>query len=112
MKLTKKEVQLLSFQIILHAGNARSLAMEAIKFAKAYHFEKAYVKIAEAKEALIEAHAEQTKLLQEEVNGQAIDHTLILIHAQDHLMNAMTVRDLATEMIEMYERMKKLEAKL
>ena len=31
---------------------------------------------------------------------------MLLIHAQDHLMNAITFRDLAQEMIELYERIK------
>lgn len=30
-----------------------------------------------------------------------------MVHAQDHLMNAMTVRDLAKEMISMYEEFRK-----
>lgn len=28
-----------------------------------------------------------------------------MIHAQDHLMNAMTMKDLATEIVELYEKM-------
>jgi len=30
--------------------------------------------------------------------------SLLMIHAQDHLMNAMTVKDLAAEMVELYYR--------
>ena len=36
-----------------------------------------------------------------------MDITLLMVHAQDHLMNAMTVRDLAQEMIAMYEEFRK-----
>ncbi len=35
--------------------------------------------------------------------------SLIMIHGQDHLMNAMTVQDLAEQMIEMYRIMYKIE---
>lgn len=30
--------------------------------------------------------------------------SLLMVHAQDHLMNAMTVKDLAAEMIDLYEK--------
>ena len=38
MSTTTEEMQMLSFNIILHAGNARSHAMEAIALAKEYKF--------------------------------------------------------------------------
>jgi len=30
---------------------------------------------------------------------------LLMVHAQDHLMNAITVRDLAIEFVDMYKKM-------
>ncbi len=111
MQETEEALQLLSFQIILHAGNARSFAMEAIQEAKAYHFKNAREKIESAEEEFIIAHQEQTKLLQLEAQGNKYEMTVILVHAQDHLMTAMTVKDLAVEMIEMYEKIEKVEGK-
>ena len=29
-----------------------------------------------------------------------------MIHAQDHLMNSITVKDLATEFVDLYEKMR------
>lgn len=106
---TTEELQMLSFTIILHAGNARSFAMEAISLAKEYQFEEARSKIEEADKEFNEAHHVQTKLLQEEASGNKNEVTVILVHAQDHLMTAMTVKDLANEMIDMYEKMQKIE---
>src|SRR5690625_5594431 len=80
-----QDIQLLSFQIILHAGNARSYAMEAIHEAKEYHFKEAREKIELADEEFTKAHHEQTKLLQEESKGSKHEVTVILVHAQDHL---------------------------
>lgn len=108
---TMEEIQMLSFNIILHAGNARSNAMEAISLAKEYRFGEAREKIEEADQEFAKAHHEQTTLLQQEANGIKSDITIILVHAQDHLMTAMTVKDLANEMIDMYERMQRLENK-
>ncbi len=63
-------------------------------------------KIKLANEALIEAHHSQTGLLSQEARGEKVEVSMLLIHAQDHLMNAITFRDLAQEMIELYERIK------
>lgn len=92
-----------SFKIILHAGNARSLSMEAIALAKETKYFEAREKIAIAKEELNKAHHEQTALIQGEARGEKTDLSVILIHAQDHLMTAMVVKDLANEFIELYE---------
>jgi cellobiose PTS system EIIA component len=94
------------FQIILHGGNGRSLSMEAIMAAKQADFTVAREKLQEASDALNEAHKIQTSLIQNEVRGQNIEVTLLMVHAQDHLMNAITVKDLATELIDLYETVK------
>ena len=58
-------------------------------------------------ESLNKAHQYQTELIQAEINGEKTEISLIMVHGQDHLMNAMTVRDLAMQMIEMYKKMQK-----
>lgn len=92
----------IAFQIILYAGNGKSSAMEAIQEAKEGNFEEADRLIDEASTELGKAHGYQTKLLQEEASGEGSSVTVILVHSQDHLMTAMTVRDLAIEIIEIY----------
>ncbi len=92
----------IAFQIILHAGNGRSDAMEAIQEAKEGNFERADELIKHAGEELGNAHSYQTKLLQEEASGNRQAVNVILVHSQDHLMTAMTVKDLAVEIIEIY----------
>ncbi|MFX3628995.1 MAG: PTS lactose/cellobiose transporter subunit IIA [Ectobacillus sp.] len=95
-----------SFHIILNGGNARSLAMEAINLAKAGEFEEAVQKLDEANEEITKAHRSQTQLIQGEARGETVEIRLLLIHAQDHLMNAITVIDLAKEIIELYKKIK------
>lgn len=92
------------FQIILHGGNGRSAAMEAMLAAKQGDFEGAREKLREADNALNEAHHIQSSLIQGEIRGEKTEVSLLMIHAQDHLMNAMTVKDLASEMVELYYR--------
>ncbi|RLQ94851.1 PTS lactose/cellobiose transporter subunit IIA [Falsibacillus albus] len=93
-----------SFRIILKGGNGKSFAMEAIGEAKMGRFTEARELLDQAASELIEAHHIQSELIRQEVNGNEQPLSLLLIHAQDHLMNAMTVKDLASEMVEMYER--------
>ncbi|OOM80621.1 lichenan-specific phosphotransferase enzyme IIA component [Clostridium puniceum] len=94
-------------ELVVNGGNARSKSMEAIKAAKKGDLELAKEKIKEANEALNKAHNFQTNLIQKEAAGEGIEISLLMVHAQDHLMNAMTVRDLAKEMISMYETFRK-----
>lgn len=90
--------------LIVHSGNTKSECMEAIQLAKKGQIQQAKEKIQLANDALIEAHHSQTALLSQEARGEKVEVSMLLIHAQDHLMNAITFRDLATEMIELYER--------
>ncbi|AYA78276.1 PTS lactose/cellobiose transporter subunit IIA [Bacillus sp. Y1] len=94
------------FQIILHGGNGKSCSMEAIAAAKRGDFTEARAKLQEAADALNEAHHVQTSLIQGEIRGEKVEISLLMVHAQDHLMNSITMKDLATEFVELYETIK------
>jgi cellobiose PTS system EIIA component len=100
-------VEQTAFQLILHAGNAKSSLMEAMQAARAGELEEAHRKIEEAKEELNRAHHAQTSLIQGEARGEKVELNILLIHAQDHLMNALTMRDLVTEIIYLHEKINK-----
>ncbi len=89
--------------IIMHGGNARSYAMRALQEARNNNFEAAYQLLEDSSEELNLAHKIQTDLIQAEVRGEPTEVSLLMVHAQDHLMNAMTVRDLAQEIIGLHE---------
>ena len=91
------------FGIIVNSGDARSYAMNAIKKAKEGNIEEAKASLTKSSEFLGKSHDIQTKLIQDEANGKGQDLTLLMAHAQDHFMNALTVRDLAKEFIDLYE---------
>lgn len=100
----KGETMEIVMTLIMHGGDARSSAMEAIHAAKNDDFDLAKEKLTRADEAIQQAHSVQTDLLTQEASGQSVEINLLLVHAQDHLMNAITYRDLAEEMIELYKR--------
>ncbi|MGN1343930.1 MAG: PTS lactose/cellobiose transporter subunit IIA [Traorella sp.] len=93
----------ISFLLILHAGNAKSCAMEAIQAAKTRDFLLARNKLEEAQRELVQAHEIQTKLLVEEMNGNKQEVSILTVHAQDHLNGALITIDLATEIVNLYE---------
>jgi len=94
------------FQLITYSGEAKSFCFEAIQMAKRGELEPAKAHIAHASEKLLLAHRFQTQLIQQEAGGETVPVSLLLIHAQDHLMNAIMLKDLAGEIIELYSRLK------
>lgn len=99
------DMETMVFTIIANSGDARSSSMEAIGHARNGEFDTAKACLDEANKKLLLVHSEQTKLIQAEAQGQETKLSLLLVHAQDHLMGAMTVRDLAGEFIELYRIM-------
>lgn len=101
MEVTLEEI---ITELVVNGGDAKSKAIEAIRFAKKGNFEAAVLKINEANESLQKAHEFQTEIIQAETRGEnKAEVSLLMVHGQDHLMNAITTRDLAVEMIEMYK---------
>lgn len=98
------DLEQIVFKIISSAGDARSSCFDALRYAKSGDFEKADACIAKADEELIEAHNIQMSMIQKEASGKKQEVTLLLMHAEDHLMNAILAKDLIEEMIQLYKR--------
>lgn len=94
------DYEVIVMQIIVNGGDARANALKAIRCARKGYIEESDNLMNLAKESLSKAHETQTKLIQAEARGESSKLTLLMVHAQDHLMNAMTVKDLAIELIE------------
>lgn len=101
-EFTPEELEMLSFGLIGAAGQARSLAFSALKAAREGDFEQADELIAQSKQAAIESHDQQTKLLVREANGVHTPVDVMLVHAQDHLMTAMLAQELIEELVNLY----------
>lgn len=92
--------------LIINSGQARSLAYSALKKAKEGDFEQARSVMAQSRMALNEAHLIQTKLIEEDQGEGKTKVSLVLVHAQDHLMTSMLARELIAELIELHEKIK------
>lgn len=83
-------------ELIVNGGNAKGNALQAITAASEGDFDKADELMDKCRVSLNKAHEMQTELIQAEINGDESVHvTLLMVHAQDHLMNAITTKDLA-----------------
>ena len=71
------------------------------------HYNEAAEKLEVANADLLEAHHAQTNLLQEYASGTDIKIEIIMVHAQDHLMTTMTLREVALEMLNLYRKIEK-----
>ena len=100
------ELELVAFQIISNEGMAKSLAMEAIREAREGNLEEAENKVEEAKGFLLEGHHAHSGLIQNEASGKKLEFSLIIMHAEDQLMSAETIKDIAIELIEMNKEIK------
>lgn len=93
------DMEKIAFTVILHAGNAKAEAYKALGEAKEGNFENVEEYLKNAKNELNEVHGVQTELLTAEANGEGCSAPIILIHAQDHLMTAMSEINLVEELI-------------
>lgn len=101
----EQETLMAAMGLIANGGNAKSLAFEAICLAKKGDIVGAREKLKESDKSLLEAHNSQTGMLTKEAQGDHMHVTLLVVHSQDHLMNAITFRDLAGEMVDLYEKL-------
>ena len=88
------------FPIISLAGESKSLAYEALRLAKENKFDEAEEKMKEADSLLLKSHEFQTNLISREADGEKKEITMLFVHAQDHLMTAMSEKNLIKEMID------------
>jgi PTS system cellobiose-specific IIA component len=92
--------------LIINSGEGKALAIEAFKLLMDQNDkEGAKSKLKEAGDVIGLAHEIQTRLMQAEINGENIEKSILLIHAQDHFMTAITFRDMVKMMMKMYEKL-------
>ncbi|EKN3979447.1 PTS lactose/cellobiose transporter subunit IIA [Yersinia enterocolitica] len=88
--------------IIINAGQSRSLCYEALRSAKENNFSDADDKMKEAEYYAKQAHLVQTKLIEADEGEGKTKMTLVMVHAQDHLMTSILAKELVTELIDLY----------
>lgn len=100
-------MELIAFEIISNVGTAKSLVVEALRDARQGKFDEAEEKLEEASKYFVNGHHAHASLIQKEAAGDKVDFSLIIMHAEDQMMSAETIKLLVEEMIEMYKDLKR-----
>ena len=107
-----ENTELIIFEIISKVGVARSKYIEAISYAKDYNFETAENLIKEGSEIFLDSHKIHANLVQKEANGEKVEVSILLVHAEDQLMSAESFKILSNEFIQSYKKMFNIENKV
>lgn len=99
----QEELEEIAMMIIANSGAARSAVFEALQKAKQRDFDAADMLLVSAEKSLQEAHEAHRKLLQMDAKGEVTSVSILLCHAQDHLMGSALAGDLIKEMILLYK---------
>lgn len=105
------ELEIGIMNIIINAGDCKNHAYMALNKVNEGHYEEADEELLAANDALAKAHEGQTTFLQKEAGGEKIDFSILFVHAQDHLMTAITEKNLIEQIIELRKIVNTLIAK-
>ena len=100
----KDELTNAGLRVVAFSGNARSNFLEALDLAKDGKFEEADQYIKMGLENLNLAGQAQKDFLTNEAEGSREGLDFLAIHAQDHYMTTLLLRDLINDLIDIYKK--------
>lgn len=103
------DINVVAFSLIAEAGNAKSMAIQAVRNALDRDFDRAAAAVAACEQSLVAAHDVQTDMLRQEMSGKSVEMNLMMVHAQDHLSGALLFKDLSKLLLEMSQQIAALE---
>lgn len=105
-RVTKEELNNAAMQIILHAGDCRNLLNDAIRYTEDdKELSVIEMKLKEAKEEITIAHKIQTEMIQNTIETDELDTTLLFTHAQDTLMTINSELNLTNSLLRLYNKL-------
>ncbi|WP_288760857.1 PTS lactose/cellobiose transporter subunit IIA [uncultured Lacticaseibacillus sp.] len=104
----RDDLNLISMQVILHAGNARDIVMEVLDGLATKNPDFALLgnKLEKARAEITIAHKNQTDMLQREANGDFIPYSVLFGHAQDTLMTIQSELIMAEKLVPAFRELK------
>ncbi|GLC30270.1 PTS lactose/cellobiose transporter subunit IIA [Clostridium omnivorum] len=96
-----EEIELSIMNIIINAGEAKTHAYEALRKVNEGEYDAADEEMKKSNDALEVAHNFQTSFIQKEASGEKVDIGVLFVHAQDHLMTAISEKNLIEQIIEL-----------
>ena len=99
----KEKVSQLAMEMITYAGMAKSNYLLALKDYKAGKDNEALKKIEDGAIEFTKAHEVHSQILTDEMEKLEPQVSLLLVHAEDQLMGAETLKILVEELIDIYK---------
>jgi PTS system cellobiose-specific IIA component len=99
------------FQIILHSGNSRAESYTSLREGRKGNPDEARTAMEKSREELDKAHRIHREILNNP-DKVTSSPSLLMVHAQDHLMTAMAEQTLITEMNEHLELIRKMSERI
>ena len=104
-----EEMELICFNMISSVGMAKSSYVEAMRAAAKGSFEEAAEKLKEGDGFYAKGHDSHADLIAQEASGNPVQLSLILMHAEDQMLSAETIRLLAEENMKLYQKLAEIE---
>lgn len=102
--MTKKELQMIGFEIVAYSGDARSELLKLLREVREGNLVNLDSVLQDVDNNLNLAHQAQTKILQQEASGENLDLGFIFIHGQDHLMTTLLLREIIQDFVALYNK--------
>lgn len=96
-----EQLEMAIMNIIINAGDCKNHAYMALNMVNEGKYEEADKEMGLANDALARAHDAQTDMLQKEAAGEKVELSLLFVHAQDHLMTAISEKNLIEQIIQL-----------
>lgn len=96
-----EQLEMAIMNIIINAGDCKNHAYMALNLVSEEKYEEAEKEMGLANDALAKAHDAQTDMLQKEAAGEKVELSLLFVHAQDHLMTAISEKNLIEQIMEL-----------
>ncbi|MFB6496467.1 PTS lactose/cellobiose transporter subunit IIA [Bacillus haynesii] len=101
----QEALNLVSMQMILHAGDARNDVMTALKCCEEENYARAEELLEKANKDIVASHKLQTKIVQKEAQGEESIFSLLFTHAQDTLMTVKSEYEIAKRLVRIFRRL-------
>ena len=98
-----EQISQVAMQVITYAGMAKSSYLEALKYYRENDQTAYEQSLSNGDESFSQAHEAHLQLLQQEMNTQEPQITMLMAHAEDQLMSAETIKTLIQEIILLIE---------
>lgn len=100
-------IEVYAMNMIMHAGDARTLIMDALEDVANNKDEEALKKLEEAHKELIEAHQIQTSYIQHVASDEIQqEYSVLFTHAQDTMMTIYSEYNIAYRLLNIFMKRK------